>query len=187
MEKNYKSTTTTRTILPQSHLPFLILCERAHKTMSTYYISLPSTTSPSLPQAYQRTNTLAVTSLPKTFFHPLVLDVLRSHFASFGEINQWVPLPGFGRIIIVYHEEDCAEAAKRLCDPIVLQGSHDMYENLAFSDFDLSYSYDLSSPGPKSLCEYTAQILILSFLVAPRQHLYLKTTTFDHPRSRRTS
>lgn len=33
-----------------------------------------------------------------------------------------MPLPGFGRILIVYTNEDDAESAKHACDPIVLQG-----------------------------------------------------------------
>lgn len=100
-------------------------------TMSDYMISLPSTSSdaPSTTSSSssQRTNSLAVTSLPKTFFHPVVLTVLKSHFQSYGEINQWVPLPGFGRIIIVYTEEEHAELAKTECDPIILRGTSDMY------------------------------------------------------------
>ena len=53
------------------------------------------------------------------------MDMLRDHFASYGEINQWVPLPGFGRIIIVYESEHRAETVKRQCDPIVLEGTLD--------------------------------------------------------------
>ncbi|KIY68770.1 Calcipressin [Cylindrobasidium torrendii FP15055 ss-10] len=72
------------------------------------------------------TNTLAVTSLPKTFFHPNILAVLRDHLEAFGEINQWVPLPTFGRIIVVFVHNSVAETAKRECDPIILRGSvHD--------------------------------------------------------------
>ncbi|KAF8968268.1 Calcipressin-domain-containing protein [Flammula alnicola] len=79
--------------------------------------------SPSPPPS-QPTNTLAVTSLPKSFFEPLILSMLREHFASFGDINQWVPLQGFGRIIIVYEFEHHAEDAKQKCDPIIVD-SHD--------------------------------------------------------------
>ncbi|KAF9484962.1 Calcipressin [Pholiota conissans] len=75
---------------------------------------------PPSPPASVATNTLAVTSLPKAFFDPLILSMLREHFASFGDINQWVPLQGFGRIIIVYEFEHCAEVAKQTCDPIVV-------------------------------------------------------------------
>ncbi|KAJ6606212.1 Calcipressin [Mycena vulgaris] len=92
---------------------------------ASYFISLPSPPSPSSLDETQRTNTLAVTSLPKEFFQPLLLDVLQNHFATYGQINRWVPLPGFGRIIIVYTREDDAETAKVHCDPIVLEQTHD--------------------------------------------------------------
>ncbi|KAJ7042052.1 Calcipressin [Mycena alexandri] len=92
---------------------------------ASYFISLSRSPSPHSPVDVQRTNTLAVTSLPKDFFQPLILDVLRKHFASYGHINRWVPLPGFGRIIVVYTREDDAEAAKIHCDPIVLEQTHD--------------------------------------------------------------
>ncbi|KAF8898211.1 Calcipressin-domain-containing protein [Gymnopilus junonius] len=84
----------------------------------------PSSSPPS-PPVLQPTNTLAVTSLPKSFFDPLILDMLRDHFASFGEINQWVPLQGFGRIIIVYEHERDAEMAKQKSDPIVVDPTSD--------------------------------------------------------------
>ncbi|KAF5386767.1 hypothetical protein D9615_002009 [Tricholomella constricta] len=94
--------------------------------MAAFTISLPtSRTSPSPIREAQRTNTITVTSIPKSFFHPVILDVLRDHFASFGEINRWAPLPGFGRIIIVYRFEDTAEVVKQQCDPILIQHSHD--------------------------------------------------------------
>jgi len=50
--------------------------------------------------------------------------MLRDHFASFGDINQWVPLQGFGRVIIVYESAHHAETAKIHCDPIVIDGPH---------------------------------------------------------------
>ncbi|KAJ7700856.1 Calcipressin [Mycena rosella] len=92
---------------------------------AAYFISLPAPVSPPSPKDIQTTNTLAVTSIPKEFFQPLLLDVLRNHFATYGQINRWVPLPGFGRIIIVYTREDDAETAKIHCDPIVLEQTHD--------------------------------------------------------------
>lgn len=94
--------------------------------MVRYTSSLPSSRLSSSPPPSQKTNTITVTGLPKSFFHPLVLDVLRTHFAAYGEINRWVPLPGFGRIIIVYNLEDSAESAKLHCDPIVFQGPLDL-------------------------------------------------------------
>jgi hypothetical protein len=94
--------------------------------VAPYSISL-SDPSPSGANDIQRTNTLAVTSLPKEFFEPLLLDVLRSHFATYGEINKFAPLPSFSRIIIVYVSEDDAEKAKIHSDPIVLEQTHDRF------------------------------------------------------------
>ena len=81
-------------------------------------------TTPS-PPCSQKTNTIVVAPLPKSFFHPLVLDAIRHHFATYGDINRWVPLTGFGRIIIVYTSEDDAERAKVECDPVVIAASED--------------------------------------------------------------
>jgi hypothetical protein len=92
----------------------------------SYFISFLAPTSPVSPTDPQRTNTLAVT-IPKGFFQPLLLDLLRTHFAIYGHINRWVPLPGFGRIIVVYTREDDAEKAKIHCDPIVLEQTQDRY------------------------------------------------------------
>ena len=50
--------------------------------------------------------------------------MLRDHFSTFGDINQWVPLQGFGRIIIVYEFAHHAELAKVHSDPIVVD-SHE--------------------------------------------------------------
>ncbi|KAF9009553.1 Calcipressin, partial [Cyathus striatus] len=92
----------------------------------TYSISKSATPSPPpSPRHGQKTNTLAVTCLPKSFFDPIILDLLKDHFLTFGEINQWVPLPGFGRIIIVFERDQDAEAAKLACDPIILEGHED--------------------------------------------------------------
>ncbi|KIM49633.1 hypothetical protein M413DRAFT_60927 [Hebeloma cylindrosporum] len=86
-------------------------------------VTLISTLSkPCSPGSPQATNTVTVTSLPKSFFDPLILGMLRDHFSHFGDINQWVPLQGFGRVIIVYEAEHHAESAKRNSDPIVVDG-----------------------------------------------------------------
>jgi hypothetical protein len=50
---------------------------------------------------------------------------MRHHFATFGEINQWIPLACFGRIMVVYKDEDDAERAKIRCDPLILEASDD--------------------------------------------------------------
>ncbi|ESK92186.1 calcineurin-binding protein [Moniliophthora roreri MCA 2997] len=76
----------------------------------------------------RKTNSLAITPLPKAFFHPEILHHLHAHFATYGRINQWVPLQGFGRILIVYEKEDDAEEAKTANDPIVLAKSQNRDE-----------------------------------------------------------
>ncbi|KAJ7063653.1 Calcipressin [Mycena amicta] len=88
-----------------------------------FFISLPS--YPSSPKGVQATNTLAITALPKDFFEPTLLAVLRAHFATYGNINRWVPLPSFSRIIVIYSNNDDAETAKTHCDPIVLAKTND--------------------------------------------------------------
>ncbi|KAJ7126626.1 Calcipressin [Mycena crocata] len=92
---------------------------------ASYFISPSAPATPTPSNDIQATNTLAVTSIPKEFFQPLLLDVLQNHFAFFGHINRWVPLPGFGRIIVVYTREDDAESAKVSSDPIVLEQTDD--------------------------------------------------------------
>ncbi|KAJ7510285.1 Calcipressin-domain-containing protein [Mycena galericulata] len=92
---------------------------------ASYFVSLSGHASPAPSNDIEATNTLAITSVPKDFFQPLLLDVLRNHFATYGHINRWIPLPGFSRIIIVYTREDDAETAKIHCDPIVLEQTHD--------------------------------------------------------------
>ncbi|TEB31408.1 calcineurin-binding protein [Coprinellus micaceus] len=86
-------------------------------------LSLPSSPSPPRSAGSESTNTVTLTGLPKSFFDPLILDLLKDHFALYGTINQWVPLPGFGRVIVVYEIDVCAENAKIHCDPIALQAT----------------------------------------------------------------
>ncbi|KAL0567143.1 hypothetical protein V5O48_014842 [Marasmius crinis-equi] len=90
--------------------------------------SLSRPSSPSAESSSKRTNSLAITPVPKEFFHPLVLSHLHAHFEAYGVINQWVPLPGFGRILVVYEDEEYAENAKRYSDPIALDATHDRPE-----------------------------------------------------------
>lgn len=80
------------------------------------------------------TNTVAVTGIPKAFFQREIQNLLRAHFESYGTVNQWVPLPGFQRILVVYELADNAETAKMHSDPIIVSGSQDRYaRSLAFS------------------------------------------------------
>ncbi|KAG6826177.1 hypothetical protein H0H92_000824 [Tricholoma furcatifolium] len=95
----------------------------------TFSVSTPSSRkSPSPTHYHQRTNTITITSLPKSYFLPIILNVLRDHFATFGEINRWAPITAFGRIMVVYRSEDDAETAKQQCDPIVIEQSQDRPE-----------------------------------------------------------
>jgi hypothetical protein len=70
-----------------------------------------------------KTNTIIVTSLPRELFASLALDTLRKHFSSYGRINQFAPIGAFGRVIIVYEDEDAAETAKLLNDPVVIKST----------------------------------------------------------------
>ncbi|KAF6764644.1 calcineurin-binding protein [Ephemerocybe angulata] len=88
-------------------------------------LSLPSPPSPPRSPLTEATNTVAVTGLPRSFFDPIILSLLRDHFASYGTINQWVPLPGFGRVIVVFELDSCAETAKLHCDPINLHATQE--------------------------------------------------------------
>jgi len=63
-------------------------------------------------QSEEPTNTLIIPNLPPAFFAPSVLEALKQHFASYGEMYAWTPLKGFKRIIVVYYEDVDAEAAR---------------------------------------------------------------------------
>ncbi|KAH7911898.1 Calcipressin [Hygrophoropsis aurantiaca] len=81
--------------------------------------SHPIPSSP--PKDVERTNSLVITQVPRSFFQPVIMRALQDHFATYGDINQWVPIASFSRIILVYYSEDSAERAKLNCDPLVIQ------------------------------------------------------------------
>ena len=84
----------------------------------------PELKSDSLPDTEStRTNTLVLASIPASFFEPVVLDALRSHFESYGEIHTWAPLKAFARVIIVYYDEEAAELAKESCDSLFIDAT----------------------------------------------------------------
>ncbi|TFK45618.1 Calcipressin-domain-containing protein [Heliocybe sulcata] len=89
-----------------------------------------SSRSPSPSPNSRRTNTLIVTQLPPAFFHPMVLNTLREHFASYGEIHSWAPIRAFARAILVYYREDDAEQAKLECDGLVIEATKDSPETV---------------------------------------------------------
>ncbi|CED85127.1 Calcineurin-mediated signaling pathway inhibitor DSCR1 [Phaffia rhodozyma] len=69
--------------------------------------------SASLSKPIQQTNTLALL-LPHPFlFHPSILDLFRKYYGSFGKIHTWAPIKAFGRVLIVFYEEEDAMRAKR--------------------------------------------------------------------------
>lgn len=77
--------------------------------------STPELTSSETPSVV-RTNTLVITSLPLSFFEPVVLEALRTHFESYGDVHTWAPLKAFARIFVIYYDEEAAELAKEICD-----------------------------------------------------------------------
>lgn len=78
------------------------------------------TTSP--PRIVTPTNTLVLASLPPSFFHPSILDVLREHFALYGALHTFAPIRVFGRAIIVYYDDHAAEQGKQCLDGIEIRG-----------------------------------------------------------------
>jgi hypothetical protein len=64
-----------------------------------------------------------------TQISPSVVNRVLLHFATYGEIHQWVSLEkSFARIMIVYKREEDAECAKSQCgDRLVLEATHDTY------------------------------------------------------------
>jgi hypothetical protein len=90
-------------------------------------VSLEIDTTASLQSESTRTNTLVLASIPVSFFEPIVLDALRSHFASYGEIYAWAPLKAFGRAIIVYYDEEAADLAKESCDCLFVDATDFRY------------------------------------------------------------
>ncbi|KDQ59744.1 hypothetical protein JAAARDRAFT_205723 [Jaapia argillacea MUCL 33604] len=76
----------------------------------------------------QVTNTLIIAQLPSFFFDPLVLEALRHHFATYGEIHSWVPIKSFARAILVYFEPGAAEQAKLECDGLVVERTRETPE-----------------------------------------------------------
>jgi hypothetical protein len=69
------------------------------------------------------TNTLILTSLPPSFFHPSILNILRGYFAEFGHLRTFAPIRAFGRAIIVYYRNDAAEQAKLSLDGMEIDGT----------------------------------------------------------------
>ncbi|KAF8528147.1 Calcipressin [Hysterangium stoloniferum] len=84
---------------------------------------LSSTRSPPRVSSPEPTNTLILASLPPSFFHPSILNILRGYFAEFGDLHTFAPLRAFGRAIIVYYENDAAEEGKLNLDDLLTDRS----------------------------------------------------------------
>lgn len=96
--------------------------------------------------AFTRTNTLVITSLPPSFFEPLVLEALRIHFESYGDVHTWAPLKAFARIFLIYYDEEAAELAKETCDNLYVEEMEGRYV-VGSSHFSLRVSHSSQSPA----------------------------------------
>jgi calcipressin-2 len=85
--------------------------------IKTTFAQIQPRQSPSPPIT---TNTLVLAGIPQNFFHPMILDILRSHFEVYGQVHTFAPLKAFGRVLIVYFDEDSAERGKQHLDWIQL-------------------------------------------------------------------
>ena len=82
------------------------------------------------------TNTLIVTGISRSFFqNPTMISILERHFQLFGRVHSWAPLPSFGRIMVVYFEEEDAERARQDFDATALRHTHDWYALVDSSPF----------------------------------------------------
>lgn len=71
---------------------------------------------------HEATNTLIITKVPPALLSPLVTPSLREFFERFGQIEAWVPLTGFERVVVVYTHEADAEHAKSGMDHTLVEG-----------------------------------------------------------------
>ena len=62
--------------------------------------------------ADERTNTLALLLPHTSLFSPPILELLRAHYEQYGPIAHWAPVKAFGRVIVVFAQEEDAERAK---------------------------------------------------------------------------
>ncbi|KIJ63332.1 hypothetical protein HYDPIDRAFT_113313 [Hydnomerulius pinastri MD-312] len=133
---------------------------------SAVHIHTVDLPSQSLTKGHQPTNSLLITQVPRSFFQPVILEALRDYFAVYGEINQWVPLSFFSRIIVVYYNEDSAEQAKCNCDPLIIQPTHATPTTLRVFRAD---SMPLSSPSSVTSDEHYLKPppLEKNFLISP--------------------
>ena len=68
------------------------------------------------------TNTLIVTKVPPSLLHSSVTPSLKEFFARHGNIEAWVPLSSFERVVVVYSTVEAAERAKEGMDWTLVEG-----------------------------------------------------------------
>ncbi|KZT18841.1 Calcipressin [Neolentinus lepideus HHB14362 ss-1] len=129
--------------------------------------SRSSSSSPS--PSSRRTNTLIITQLPPAFFHPMVLNTLKEHFASYGAIHSWAPIRAFARAILVYYREEDAEHAKLECDGIVIEATRDSPETVlrVFRGDPIPLSPLSPSAGAEDTNHLKPPPLEKNFLISP--------------------
>lgn len=77
------------------------------------------------------TNTLIVAGISRPFFqNPTMISILERHFQLFGHVHSWAPLPSFGRIMVVYYDDEDAERARQDFDTTALRHTHDWPETI---------------------------------------------------------
>lgn len=54
--------------------------------------------------------------VPPLVLHSSLLPAFHAHFASYGTLHAWTPLPGLGRVVCVYATEQEAHAARSEMD-----------------------------------------------------------------------
>lgn len=63
------------------------------------------------------TNTLIIPNIPHSFFlSDDALETIRSQWATFGQLHQLIPMKGFGRLMVIYLDTQCAITAKKYMD-----------------------------------------------------------------------
>ncbi|ORZ25454.1 Calcipressin [Absidia repens] len=63
------------------------------------------------------TNTLLIPNIPPSFFvGDQALQYLRKECARYGEVHQFIPMKGFGRVMVIYVDTTCAITAKDAVD-----------------------------------------------------------------------
>lgn len=73
----------------------------------------PPPLEPDSASGEESTNTLALLLPHLSLFATPILEILRDHYSTYGPLAHWAPVKGFGRVILVYEENDDAARAKK--------------------------------------------------------------------------